>query len=346
METYSVRTTAGGTALPTTMRAIVQEQYGGPEQLALREIRVPTPAAREVLVRVHAAGVDRGTEHLMTGLPLFARVGIGLRRPKWPTPGRDVAGTVAAVGTDVSGFAVGDEVIGTADGSFAEYAVVPLRRLARKPAGLSFAEAAVLSISGLTALKAVRDVGRVHAGQQVLVTGASGGVGSYAVQMATAAGAEVTGVTSAAKADLVRSLGATRTLDYALAGRDDDGRRYDVIVDCAGNAPLRDQRRLLTPRGTHLLVGGEQSDGRFLAGFERQLIAPVLSLFVRQRVAGVMSRETAEGMADLVAMVEEGSLRAPLDRTFPLEQAADALRYLASGRVRGKIAVVVDGRAG
>lgn len=345
METYSVRNDQPA-ATARTMRAVVQHRYGGPDQLALTDLPVPSPGAGEVLVRVAAAGVDRGTEHLMTGLPLVARLALGLRRPKWPTPGRDVAGTVVALGADVTDFSVGDEVIGTADGSFAEYAVVPVRRLARKPAGASFAEAAVLAISGLTALQAVRDAGRVGAGQQVLVTGASGGVGSYAVQLAAAAGAEVTGVASAAKADLVRSLGAARVLDYVSAGADDDGRRYDVIVDCAGNAPLREQRRRLTERGTLVLVGGEQAGGRVLAGFERQLLAPLLSLVVRQRIVAVLSRETADGMADLVAMVGEGSLRAPLDRTFLLEQAPDALRYLASGRVRGKVAVVVDGRSG
>ena len=342
MQTYSVSPARPKPRdLPTSMTAVAQDRYGGPEQLAVRELPVPAPGPGEVLVRVHAAAVDRGTEHLMTGLPLLVRAAIGLRRPKNPIPGRDLAGVIAAVGADVEDWAVGDPVIGTADGSFAEYAVVPLARLARKPSSLSFPEAAALSISGLTALQAVRDAGRVAADHQVLVLGASGGVGSYVVQIAAAAGAEVTGVASAAKADFVLSLGASRALDYAQEGRDDDGRRYDVVIDIGGNRSLRSLRRLLTRSGTLVVVGGEQGGGRLLAGTDRQLRALLLSPFVPQRLTALLSRENAEDMTALAELAEAGTVRVPLDRVLPLAGAAEALTLLGAGQVRGKLALSV-----
>lgn len=322
------------------MRAVTQDRYGGTEQLRLTEVADPVPGAGEVLVRVHAAAVDRGTWHLMTGLPLVARLGIGLRRPKVPVIGRDLAGVVEALGPGVSGVAVGDEVIGTADGSFAELAVVPVSRLARKPAGLSFEAAAVLPISGLTALQAVRDAGRVQPGDRVLVTGASGGVGSYAVQVATAYGAEVTGVCSAAKADLVRSLGATRVIDYATEVAGADGSRWDVVIDLAGLRRVADLRRLLTPRGTLVIAGGE-SDERWIGGIHRQLAALMWSPFVRQRLTAQLSSENAADLTELVGLVERGDVRPTLDRAYPLADAARAIDDLAAGRVRGKAAITV-----
>jgi NADPH:quinone reductase-like Zn-dependent oxidoreductase len=260
------------------MQAIHQHRYGGSEELTLTEVPNPTPGPHDVVVRVRAAGVDRGTWHLMAGHPYAVRMAFGLRRPKHPVPGRDVAGVVAEVGSQVTTVAVGDEVVGTADGSFAELAVVPQSRLARKPATLSFEEAATLPVSGLTALQAVRDAGRIGAGDRVLVIGASGGVGSYATQIAAAYGADVTGVASGGKADLVRSLGATRVIDYT---RDDldDGTRYDVVLDIAGLRPIRQVRRLLTVTGTLVIVGGEGGD-RWLGGTHRQLAALALSPFV------------------------------------------------------------------
>lgn len=340
MQTYSVRNESVTTPQPT-MRAITQRHYGGPEQLAVREVPVPRPGTGEVLVRVHAAAVDRGTEHLMTGLPLLVRPALGLRGPKNPTPGRDLSGVVAAGGADVEGWNVGDEVIGTASGSFAEYAVVPVARLTGKPSSLSFPEAAALPISGMTALQAVRDAARVEAGQQVLVLGASGGVGSYAVQIAAATGAEVTGVASGPKADFVRSLGAVRALDYTQDFRDDDGRRYDVVIDAGGNRSLRSLRRLLTRQGTLVIVGGEQAGGRLLAGTDRQLRAVLLSPFVPQRLTGLISKENAADMTVLAELAEQGTLRAPIDRVLPLEDAAEALAMLAGGSVRGKLALAV-----
>jgi NADPH:quinone reductase-like Zn-dependent oxidoreductase len=225
------------------MRAIVQRRYGGSEVLLLSRVPRPTVAAHEVLVRVHAAGLDRGTEHLMTGKPYAMRLGFGLRRPKNPVSGRDVAGTVAAIGSAVTRLAVGDEVYGVARGSFAEYAVAKESKLARKPANLTFAQAAVAPVSGVTALRAVQDVGHLEAGQSVLVLGASGGVGSYAVQLATALGATVTGVCSTAKVDFVSSLGADHVIDYTRQDFADATDQYDLILDIAGNPTLRQLRR-------------------------------------------------------------------------------------------------------
>jgi NADPH:quinone reductase-like Zn-dependent oxidoreductase len=303
------------------MRAIHQRRYGGSEQLTLTEVPNPTPGPRDVVVRVRAAGVDRGTWHLMAGHPYAVRLAFGLRRPKHPVPGRDVSGVVAEVGEQVTAVAVGDEVIGTADGSFAELAVVPETRVARKPAELSFEEAAVLPVSGLTALQAV----------------SAGGVGSYAVQVAVAQGAEVTGVASGAKADLVRVLGGTRVIDYTREDLD-DGTRYDVVLDIAGLRPIRQLRRLLTGTGTLVIVGGEGGD-RWLGGTHRQLAALALSPFVSQRLTALLSSENADDLATLAQLVNDGHLRPTLERTYALHEAAKAIDHVASGHARGKVAV-------
>ena len=320
------------------MRAITQHRYGGTETLQLTEIDTPTPGPGEVLVRVRAAGVDRGTWHLMAGRPYAVRLAFGLRRPKLPVVGRDVAGVVDRVGDGVTSFAIGDEVIGTADGSYADFAVVPVTRLARKPTSLSFEEAATLPISGGTALQAVRRAG-VEAGDRVLVIGASGGVGSYAVQVAAALGAEVTGVASGAKADLVRSLGATDVIDHTREEIDASGRRWDVIIDLAGLRRLSLLRRCLAPDGTLVIAGGEGGD-RWLGGTHRQLGAMALSPFVRQRLTSLLSKETAADFATLADMADRGELRPVLERTYALEEAAKAIDHLIEGHVRGKIVVV------
>jgi NADPH:quinone reductase-like Zn-dependent oxidoreductase len=324
----------------TTMRAIAQEAYGDAE--VLRPAERPLPRALrddEVLVRVHAAGLDRGTWHLMTGTPYAVRLVMGLRRPKQPIPGLDLAGTVAAVGTAVTKFAPGDEVYGIGTGTFAEYAVAKEDKLAGKPASLTFEQAATVPVSAITALQAVTDLAAVQAGQRVLVTGASGGVGSYAVQIAVAAGAEVTGVASAAKADLVRSLGAAHVLDYATddfaAGPDS----YDVIIDIAGNASLSRLRRALTPTGTAVLVGGEDA-GR-LTGMSRQLRALVVSLFVRQRLTLRVPKERASDLERLSALIEAGQVTPSVGATYPLADAAEAMRLLVAGQVRGKVAITI-----
>jgi NADPH:quinone reductase-like Zn-dependent oxidoreductase len=325
----------------TTMRAVVQDGYGGADVLRMTERPVPgTVRDDEVLVRVHAAGLDRGTWHLMTGTPYAVRLAMGLRRPRQPVPGLDLSGTVVAVGSAVTRFGVGDEVYGIGRGSFAEYAVASEGKLAARPASLSHEQAATVAVSGLTALQAVTDIAGVRAGQRVLVTGASGGVGSYAVQLAVAAGAEVTGVCSAGKADLVRSLGAARVLDYRTEDFV-DGTRYDVIIDIAGNASLSRLRRALAPRGTAVLVGGEDS-GRIL-GMGRQLRALVLSLFVRQRLTLRVPRERASDLDRLSALIGSGQVTPSVGATYRLDEVDTAMRDLVAGRLRGKAAISVAG---
>ena len=326
-------------AATATMRAVVQHTYGSADVLRVAQVPRPTPGDQEVLVRVHAAGLDRGTWHLMTGTPYAARLVVGLRRPRNPVPGRDVAGTVAAVGSAVTKFAVGDEVFGIGPGSFAEYAVSQERKLAHKPEVLSFEQAAVVPISGLTALQGLVDLGRVEAGQRVLVTGASGGVGSYVVQLAASSGAHVTGVCSTTKLDLVRSLGAEHVIDYTRQDFADGGHRYDLIVDIAGNPSLSQLRRALTPRGTAVLVGGEGA-GRW-TGMSRQLRAAAFSPFVTQRLALVVAKERGSDIERLRDLIVAGAVTPSLDRTFPLHEVPQAMRRLAAGQVRGKVAIII-----
>jgi NADPH:quinone reductase-like Zn-dependent oxidoreductase len=273
------------------MKAIMQDGYGSADVLELRDIEDPAVGEDEVLVRVHAAGCGPDVWHMMTGLPYFARLMVGFRRPKVAVRGRDVAGRVEAVGAKVTGFRPGDEVMGVVEGSFAELAAARPDRLVRKPARLSFEEAAAVPISGLTALQAIRDRGEVRPGQRVLVIGAGGGVGTLTVQIAKAFGAEVTGVCSASKGDLVRSVGADEVIDYTREDFADGVRRWDLIVDTAGRRPLSVLRRALSPRGALAIVGGD-GGGRWTGGFLRQILrAPLVSLATRQRLRPVMSKE-------------------------------------------------------
>ena len=322
-----------------TMRAVVHDRYGTAEVLRLGVAPLPVIGDHDVLVEVRAAGLDRGTEHLITGTPYAVRLAMGMTRPKNPIPGRDVAGVVVEVGAAVDRFSVGDEVYGVAPGSFAEYAVAPESKLALKPAGLTFTQAAVVPVSAATALRALVDVGQVEAGQSVLVIGASGGVGSYAVQIAKAFGAEVTGVCSAAKADLVRSLGADHVIDYAHDDFADGSRRYDLIIDVAGNPSLRRLRRALRPRGTVVFVGGE--DAGAILGMGRQLRGALLSVFIKQRLSLLVTKESGEDYERLTELIEAGHLAPSIDRTYPLEEALLAMRQLEEGRVRGKVAIAV-----
>lgn len=327
-------------ATTSMMRAITQNTYGSADTWALEEIEQPQIAADQVLVRVHAAGLDRGTWHLMAGLPYAMRLGLGFTGPKTPVPGIDVSGTVVAVGSEVTRFHVGDEVFGIGKGTYAEFAAVREDKLAHKPAGLSFEQAAALAVSGSTALRAVVDVGHVQSGHKVLVLGASGGVGSYAVQIAAGLRAEVTGVCSAGKADLVRSLGAAHALDYA---RDDfaaGATKYDVIIDIAGNPSIQRLRHALTPNGTVVIVGGEEG-GRLTGGMDRQLRALLVSPFIGQRIGFVLPNEHYSFLERLVALVENGAVTPAVEATYPLAQAADAMRQLVSGRVRGKLVITV-----
>jgi len=322
------------------MRAVIQDGYGSSEVLRLAEVPRPAVADHEVLVQVRAAGLDRGTEHLMTGRPYVMRLGFGMRRPKNPVLGRDVAGTVVRVGSSVTRFSPGDEVYGVAPGSFAELAVATEAKLAHKPANLSFALAAIVPVSAGTALQALTDVGRVQPGDSVLVLGASGGVGSFAVQLASTLGADVTGVCSTSKLDFVSSLGADHVIDYGREDWADGTRRYDLILDIAGNPSVRRLRRALAPRGTAVFVGGEQ--GGSVTGMGRQLRGALLvSPFVRQRLALFMAKERAADYERLADLIVAGEVTPSLDRTFPLEEAPEAMRLLEKGEVRGKVAIVV-----
>ena len=332
----------GNTPTPPegTMRAVVQGAYGSPDVFRLAQISIPVVAENQVLVRVHAAGMDRGTWHLMVGQPYVLRLALGFRKPKMPVPGLDLAGTVVAVGSAVTKFSPGEEVFGTGHGSFAEYTVAPEDQLARKPRSLSFEQAAVVPVSGLTALQALTDIGRVETGQQVLIIGASGGVGSYAVQLAKALGAEVTGVSSTKKLDLVRSLGADHVIDYTREDFADGAERYDLILDIAGNPTLARLRRVLTPTGTAVIVGGEQG-GRLTGGLDRQFRALALSLFVRQRLTFFVSKERGSDLERLSEFIEAGELTPSIDQIFSLDQVPEAMRHLAAGKARGKVAITI-----
>jgi NADPH:quinone reductase-like Zn-dependent oxidoreductase len=324
------------------MRAVVQDTYGSADILQLRDVDKPLVGDDDVLVRVHAAGADPGVWHLMTGQPYLVRImGYGLRTPKVGIRGRDVAGRVEAVGTNVTKVQPGEEVFGICEGSFAEYACARPDKLAPKPANLSFEQAAAVPISALTALQALRDTGGVQPGQQVLIIGAGGGVGTFAVQLAKAFGAAVTGVCSTPKVDLVRSIGADQVIDYTREDFADGARHWDLIVDTAGRRSLSQLRRALTPRGTLVIVGGE-GGGRWLGGFDRQILrAPVLSLLVRQRLRPFISKERSEDLVLLKGLIEAGKVTPVIDRTYPLSQAAEAICYLQQGHARGKVVITV-----
>src|SRR5919205_1001744 len=327
-----------GAQMEQTMRAVVRDAYGSVDVLRLAEVDTPVAGDGEVLVRVHAAGVDQGVWHLMVGMPYVMRLaGFGLRAPKNPLLGYDVAGRVEAVGANASAFQPGDEVFGTCRGSFAEYAVARADRLAAKPGNVSFEQAAATPISGYAALQAVREHGKVEAGQHVLVIGAGGGVGTFAVQIAKADGAEVTGVCSTAKTEFVRSIGADHVIDYTKEEITDDGNRYDVILDIAGNRPLSQLRHALTPQGTLVIVGAEDA-GNWL-GIRRQLRAAALSPFVRQKLGFYISKERRQDLEELRKLVEAGAIRPVVDRTFPLDEVPKAIGYLRDGHARGKIVI-------
>jgi NADPH:quinone reductase-like Zn-dependent oxidoreductase len=318
------------------MRAIVQDAYGSADQLSLSEIEKPAIAADEVLVQVRAAGIDRGTCHLMRGEPYLMRIlGLGFRGPKNRVPGLDVAGTVVAVGTAVTRFQVGDEVFGISRGSFAKYAAAREGKLVRKPAGVSFEQAAVVAVSGLAALQGLR-AGRIAAAQKVLIIGASGGVGTYAVQLAKAFGAIVTGVASTAKVELVRSIGADEVIDYTREDFADGRQHYDLILDIGGNSRLSRLRRALTPKGTLVIAGGE---GPKWTGVGRQFRALALSPLVRQRLTMYISAHRQADLETLRQHIEAGHITPIVGKTYPFPEVPEAIRHLESGRAQGKIAI-------
>jgi NADPH:quinone reductase-like Zn-dependent oxidoreductase len=324
-----------------SMKAIVQDEYGSPEVLKLRDIDIPEIADDEVLVHVHAAGVGRDVWHVMAGLPYPIRIaGYGLRAPKNPVIGSDVAGVVETVGKDVSRFRPGDEVFGIGKGSYAEYARAPEDKLAPKPANLTFEQAAVVGIMGSTALQALRDQGKVRPGQEVLIIGASGGVGTYAVQIAKSFGAHVTGVCSTKKVEMVQSIGADHVIDYTREDFADGEQRYDVILDIGGNSSVARLRRALTPKGTLVIVGGE-GGGRWFGGIDRQLWATMLSPFVSQKLGTFVNKENHEDLLVLKELIESGKVTPVIDRTYPLAEVPEAMRYLEGGHAKGKVLITV-----
>ncbi len=331
-----------GTGSATTMKAIVQDQYGAADEvLRFENIDKPAISDDEALVRVRAAGVDRGVWHLMTGLAYPIRLaGYGVRAPKSRVRGREVAGIVEVVGANVTTFSPGDEVFGIAEGSFAEYAPAAADKLAPKPQNLSFEQAAAVPISALAALQAVRDHGRVQPGQKVMVIGASGGVGSFAVQIAKAFGAEVTGVSSTAKLELVRALGADHVIDYTREEITDSGQRYDVVLDTGGHRSLSTLRRALAPRGTLVIVGSE-TGGKWLGGIDRQLRAVMLSPFVGQKLGTFVASENNADLTVLKDLIESGKVTPAIDRTYPLSDAPAAIRHMEQGHAAGKVVITV-----
>jgi len=323
------------------MKAVVQDRYGDAGTLRVEDVPAPQAGPGEVLVRVDAASLHLGDVHMMTGRPLMVHVmGLGLRRPKQRVKGSDFAGRVEALGPDVEGLAVGDAVYGVGDGSLAELVVARATGVGRAPHRLTPAQAAAVPTSAVTALQAVRDVGQVRPGHRVLVLGAGGGVGAFAVQIAASTGARVTGVCSTGKLEAVRALGADQVLDYTVTDVSDGTRRYDVVIDTAGHRSLRALRRTLTPRGTVVLVGGE-TGGRWVGGFDRQLRALLLSPFGRQRLRPMIAVTRAADLEALATLVDAGSVTPLVGATYRLDEAAAAMDHLAQGHATGKVVVVV-----
>ena len=328
------------------MKTIVQDEYGSPDVLELRDIDRPEIGDDQILVRVHAAGVNPGDWAVMGGLPYIARPAYGLRRPKNATRGTDVAGTVEAVGTRVTRFRPGDEVFGWCGGlggAFAEYASVSEEALAPKPANLTFEQAAAVPMAGLVALQALRDHGKVRAGQKALINGASGGIGTFAVQIAKALGAEVTGVCSARNVDMVRSIGADHVIDYTQEDFTRKDRRYDFILDNVANRSLSDLLRALTPTGS-LVPNGGGFDNHWFAGAGRVIGAHVLNWFVSQRLRPFLVSPNLEDLVVLKELIEAGKVTPVMDRAYPLSEASQAIGHVGGGHARGKVTITVPGQ--
>ncbi len=326
-------------SLPTTMRAATRREYGGPEVIAMETLPVPAPAAGELLIRVHAAGLDRASLHLLEGDPWLARLALGVRTPKRVILGQQVAGEVVAIAPEVAGYAVGDRVHGVAtSGAFAEYALAKPDALAHTPQDVRVHDAATLGVSGMTALGAVLDKGKVQSGERVLILGGSGAVGTSAVQLAAHAGAEVTAVCSASKLDLVTGLGAHAAYDYRTSELSAMGGPFDLIVDIAGNRKLRALRSALTPTGRLVIIGGE-SGGHFLGGIQRNLWASLANGFTRQELGWMFSETTSQGCARLAELVAEGGLRPAIDRVAGLDDLAAALMDMRRGALRGQVVI-------
>jgi NADPH:quinone reductase-like Zn-dependent oxidoreductase len=321
------------------MKAIVQDRYGPPDVLELREIDKPVAEDAQVLVRVHAASANPADWHFMRGVPYIMRPQSGLGKPRNRVLGRDIAGRVEAVGKDVTRFDAGDEVFANVEaGGFAEYTCVSEALLVSKPANLTFEQAAAVPLAALTALQGLRDAGRVQPGQKVLIIGAAGGVGTFAVQIATALGADVTGVCSTRNVELVRSLGADEVIDYTETDFTQSGQKYDLILQLAGTGSPSDCRRALTPKGTLVLSSGE-SNGRWIGPVDRLIKAVILSPFVSQKLGTFLAKPTQEDLQLLKELIEAGNVRPVIDRTYSLSEAPEAIRYLEEGHARGKVVV-------
>jgi NADPH:quinone reductase-like Zn-dependent oxidoreductase len=319
------------------MKAIVHDRYGAPDVLRTQEIDKPEIGPKDVLVRVHAASVHVGDWILMTGSPFVMRFATGLRKPKNPIPGTDVAGTVEAVGTDVTSLRPGDEVFGWSAGAFAEYARAPEDQLIKKPANLTFEEAAAVGVSASTALQLLRDDGKVRPGQRVLINGSSGGVGTYAVQIAKAFGATVTGVTSSKNVDLVRSIGADGVIDYTQEDFTEGGPRYDLILDNVGNHSMARTRRALTPDGILISNGGGHAGGKLARTVRTMLV----SMVVKQQASPTVKTQNRDDLVALRDLVEAGKVKPVIDRTYPLDQTRQAIERVATGHARGTIVITI-----
>jgi NADPH:quinone reductase-like Zn-dependent oxidoreductase len=331
---------APGASRRTTMRAIVHERYGRPNLLKLREVEVPVLADDQVLVRVHAASVNPVEWYGVTG-PYFARMGNGLRRPKDPSVGGDLAGLVEAVGKDVEGFGVGDEVFGTSGAAWAEFAPARPARLAHKPASVSFEQAAAVPVAGLTALQGLRDHGKIQSGQRVLINGASGGVGTFAVQLAKSFGADVTAVCRSRNVDQAHSLGADRVVDYTKEDFTRLPERYDLMLDIAGSRSFLEARRVLTPEATYVLVGGKMTY-RGLGPLPHIAGTMLKSKGRSQTVKFFVAKITTEDLEVMGKLLEEGTVRSVIDRRYDLAEAPEALAYLGEGHARGKVVIAIE----
>jgi NADPH:quinone reductase-like Zn-dependent oxidoreductase len=321
----------------TQMKAIVQDSYGSAGVLEAREIQKPQIGDNEVLIRVHTASVHVGDWILMTGKPFVMRMATGLRKPKNPVPGSDVAGTVEAVGKDVQRLRPGDDVFGWCAGAFAEYATGSEDQFIAKPANLTFEQAAAVGVSATTALQLFRDDGKVQPGQKVLINGASGGVGTFAVQIAKAFGADVTAVCSTKNVDLVRSIGADHVIDYTREDFTDGEPRYDLILDNVGNHSMARTRRVLTPHGTLISNGGGHADGKLW----RTVRAMLVSMFVRQQARPTVKTQNHDDLVALKALAEAGTIRPVIDGTYGLKETPQAIARVATGHARGTIVIRV-----
>ena len=317
------------------MQAITQDRYGSAEVMELTNIDKPEIGDDEVLARVHAASIHVGDWILMTGVPYVMRMATGLRRPKNRVPGTDVAGTVEAVGKDVQGLRPGDEVFGWCTGAFAEYARAPEDQFVKKPANLTFEQAAAVGVSATTALQLLRDDGNVQPGQKVLINGASGGVGTFAVQIAKAFGAEVTGVSSTKNVEMVRSIGADHVIDYTTEDFTKGGPHYDLILDNVGNHSMSAARRALTPKGTLLSNGGGHADGKL----GRTIRTAIVSMFVRQQARASLKTQNRGDLVALAELVEAGKIAPVIDRTYPLDETRQAIAHVAAGHARGTVVI-------